>query len=39
MSRVERKQKAAEAGGTSVISNKWNQFKTWFGKQEKWKKI
>ncbi|MBR5516719.1 MAG: LCP family protein [Firmicutes bacterium] len=38
MSRVERKQAAAEATKTSVVGNKWGQFKNWFSKQAKWKK-
>ena len=38
MSRVERKQAAAEGAKTSAVGNKWGQFKNWFGRQAKWKK-
>ena len=38
MSRVERKQAAAEGAKSSVAGNKWGQFKNWFKKQARWKK-
>ncbi len=38
MSRVGRKQAAAEGAKSSVAGNKWGQFKNWFKKQARWKK-